>query len=65
MSLRPESGRSNDSAAVAFLIGVLLFFSPLTFWWSAVASVWYLPYLLWLVWIGVIAWAIGRQRYDV
>lgn len=65
MALRPDSGRHYDSAVLSFLVGLLLFLSPLTFWWASTAKVWYLPYLLWLGWIVVIAWAMRRLRHDV
>ena len=65
MAFRPVSGRRIDSVVLLFLFGLFLFFSPFAYWWAAVASVWYLPYLLWLGFIGLIAWVAGREQHDV
>ena len=48
-----------------FLFGLLLFCSPLALWWAAVATAWYLPYVLWLALIALIAWAARRSPHDV
>jgi hypothetical protein len=58
-----SSGRSLDSVVLLFLFGLFLFLSPFTSWWSAVASVWYLPFLLWFGYIGLIAW-VAHLRHD-
>ncbi len=65
MAFRPENSRSVDSAVPLFLLGLFLFFSPFTFWWAGVATVWYLPYLLWLGLIGLIAWVAHRSPHDI
>jgi len=65
MRLNQDNGHSLDSVVLLFLFGLFVFFSPFTFWWSASASVWYLPYLLWLGLIVLIAWVVHRRRHDV
>lgn len=55
--------RSIDSVVLLFLLGLFLFLSPFTSWWAAVASVWYLPFLLWAGFIALIAW-VARLRHD-
>lgn len=59
------NSRSIDGVVLLFLFGVFLFLSPFTYWWAAVAQVWYLPYLLWLGLVGLIAWVTHRRRNDV
>lgn len=63
MAFRPVNGRRFDSVVLLFLFGLFLFFSPFALWWSARASAWYLPYLLWLGFIGLIA-VVARHRHD-
>lgn len=65
MAFRPDHGRGLDSSVLLFLLGLFLFFSPFAFWWAAMATVWYVPYLLWLGFIALIAWIAGRRRHDV
>lgn len=65
MALRPDNGRSVDRTVLLFLFGLFLFFSPFTSWWAALAARWYLPYLLWLALIGLIAWVAYRSQHDV
>ncbi|MFI5400244.1 MAG: hypothetical protein ACHQZQ_04225 [SAR324 cluster bacterium] len=65
MRFRPDSVRSLDSVVLLFLLGVFLFVSPFSLWWAANARVWYLPYLLWLGQIGLIAWLVHRRHDDV
>lgn len=57
----PEPGKYLDRAILLFLLGLLLFASPLRTWWSAPGHAWYLPYLLWLFLI-VLALLLQRQR---
>jgi hypothetical protein len=57
------SDRGLDGTLLLFLLGVLLFASPLVQWWSGPGMPWYLPYALWAGLIGLIAWhARGRTR---
>ena len=65
MSPHSDNGSGLDSVVLVFLFGVLLFLSPFTFWWAEAAGVWYLPYLLWLVLILLIAAVARRLRHDV
>ncbi len=65
MAFQPDSGRRFDSAVLLFLFGLFLFFSPFVYWWAKTATVWYLPYLLWLGFIGLIAWVSGRARHEL
>ena len=60
-----DGGRNLDSVMLLFMVGLLLFFSPFTFWWAAAADVWYLPYLLWLALIALIAWSARGRHHDV
>lgn len=60
-----NSGRRFDDVLLLFLFGLFLFLSPFTFWWAAVAAVWYLPFLLWAGFIALIAWIARVRRDDV
>lgn len=60
-----SNGRSFDSVWLLFLFGLFLFLSPFTSWWATVAAVWYLPFLLWFGFIGLIAWVAQLRRNDV
>lgn len=51
-----------DNTLLLGLFILLLFSSPLITWWASPGNVWYLPYLLWLVIILLIAWV--QQRRD-
>ena len=44
-----------DLALLLAVFAGLLFASPLTDWWSGLGAPWYLPYLLWLLLIGLAA----------
>ena len=63
MRSNPESGRQLDTVVLLFAFAVLLFASPLTFWWATDSAPWYLPYLLWLGLIGLIAWVQYRRGH--
>lgn len=65
MARHPDNGPGLDSVVLLFLFGLLLFLSPFTLWWAASANVWYLPYLLWLVLIVLVARVMRRYRDDV
>ncbi|MBW7861739.1 MAG: hypothetical protein KJZ96_05590 [Rhodocyclaceae bacterium] len=43
-----------DKIVILFLFGILLFASPLVYWWASPAFPWYAPYLLWAILIGLI-----------
>lgn len=62
----PEHGRSVDTAILLFFAALFLFVSPFTDWWARDDSPWYLPYLLWLGLIGLIAAvALRRDPHDL
>lgn len=65
MRLAPDNRDRPDSVVLLLLFGLFLFFSPFTFWWAAVSRVWYVPYLLWLGLIAMIAWVVRRSGHDV
>ena len=65
LRLGSENTHRLDSIVLLLLFGLFLFGSPFTFWWAAIAAVWYLPYLLWLGFIGVIAWIMRRSGHDL
>ena len=54
-----------DSIVLLVLLGVFVFASPFTFWWSAMAPIWYLPYLLWLGYIVLMGWVLRGSGDDV
>ncbi|MBI3900505.1 MAG: hypothetical protein HY308_19790 [Gammaproteobacteria bacterium] len=60
-----DASRGLDSVVLLFLFGLFLLFSPFTFWWAAHARVWYLPYLLWLGFIALIAIVSWHYRHEV
>lgn len=57
----PEHGRSVDSAILLFLAALVLFVSPFTDWWARDDGPWYLPYVLWLGLIVLIAVVVLRR----
>lgn len=65
MRLGPDNNHRLDSVVLLLLFGLFLFFSPFTFWWASMSSAWYLPYVLWLGLIVMIAWVVQRSGHDV
>jgi hypothetical protein len=65
MSLGSENSHRLDSVVLLLLFGLFVFGSPFTFWWAAIASIWYLPYLLWLGFIAMIAWVVRGSGHDL
>jgi hypothetical protein len=57
----PENAPPVDSLVVLILFVLLLFASPVVYWWSSEGRLWYLPYLLWLLAIGLGAWLFRRR----
>ena len=45
-----------------FLLGLLLFASPLATWWAQLTPPWYVPYLIWLGIIVLTALVARRMR---
>jgi fatty acid desaturase len=58
-----ESSRRLDSTVLLFLFALFVLVSPVLLLWATVRSPWYLPYLLWLVVIALIAW-VSRSSGD-
>lgn len=50
-----DQGRGLDRVVLLFLLGLLLFASPLKDWINSFGA-WYLPYLFWLLLIVLGAW---------
>jgi hypothetical protein len=47
-------------------LALLLFATPVIYWWAQDDSPWYLVYVLWLVIIGFTAWLqLRRNRHDL
>jgi hypothetical protein len=63
--LGPDNSHRLDSVVLLLLFGLFLFFSPFTFWWATMSNAWYLPYLLWLGLIVMIAWVVRRYGHDI
>ena len=57
-----ESKRRDNTLLLGMFIS-FLFSPPLLAWWASPANVWYLPFLLWLGIILLIAWV--HHRPDV
>ena len=63
--LRDDQGRGLDRFILLFLLGLLLFVSPLMDWVTEHGT-WYLPYLLWLALIALTGWLQYRRgRHDL
>lgn len=62
MERPPETDPPTDVLTLLILLGVLLFASPLVFWWTDPETPWYTAYLLWLLLIGLGAWLFSRKR---
>ena len=65
MRPRSENSYKLDSIVLLLLLGMFVFGSPFTFWWASMATVWYLPYLLWLGLIILIAWVVRGLGDDI
>lgn len=51
-----------DRIFLVFLLALFLFVSPFTAWWSSPGVPWYAPFVMWLLVIGLAAWAQLRRR---
>ena len=58
----PPPERQLDRTLALGLLIILLFSAPLVAWWTSPGSPWYLPYLLWIAIILLIAWIQGRHH---
>jgi hypothetical protein len=63
MDLPPDSEKHLDRVVLLFLFALFLLISPLLRWWAADDSPWYLPYLLWLLIIGLTFWLQRRRKH--
>jgi hypothetical protein len=52
----PPPDRQIDRIIALGLLILLLFSAPVMIWWTSPGSPWYLPYLIWVAVICVIAW---------
>jgi hypothetical protein len=59
----PPPERQLDRTLALGLLIILLLSAPIVIWWTSPESPWYIPYLLWLFLIVMIAW-IHRRRHD-
>jgi len=50
-----------DAVVAVFLFAALVFVTPVLYLWTGYGAPWYAPYVLWLLVIGLSAWA-WRQR---
>ena len=57
-----DKAPSNDSSLLLGLFILFLLSSPFLMLWGRPGSEWYLPYLVWLGIILLIAWVNGRRR---
>lgn len=64
MQLKPEPGRPLTSLVLVFLFGLMMYATPFLTWWAVEDSPWYLPYLIWLVIIVLVAIAQLRRGTD-
>lgn len=65
MRLEQDNSERSDRSILVFLVGVFLFASPFTLWWAGITDLWYLPYLMWVGLIALIAWVVQRSHDDV
>ena len=49
-----------DWLVLVFLFAVFLLASPAVRWWATGEYPWFVPYGLWLVLVGLVAWMYGR-----
>jgi hypothetical protein len=56
-----ESNLRDNTLLLGFFI-LLLFSSPLLAWWASPANAWYLPFVLWLGIILLIAWVHHKRH---
>ena len=65
MGLRTEPGRPLTSLVLVFLFGLMMYATPFFTWWAVEESPWYLPYVIWLAIILLVAFAQRRGRHDI
>jgi fatty acid desaturase len=59
----PPPDRHIDRTVALALLILLLFSAPIMNWWTSPNSPWYLPYIIWMVVICIIAW-INLRRHE-
>ncbi|MEJ2609443.1 MAG: UTP--glucose-1-phosphate uridylyltransferase [Candidatus Thiodiazotropha sp.] len=62
MQKTPPPNQQIDRTLALGLLILLLFSTPIMMWWTTPGSPWYLPYLLWLGVIIIIAWMNHKPR---
>ena len=62
MNRNPDNEPKVDSLLALLLFALLLFCSPVIFVWADPQSLWYLPYVLWLLVIALGAVMLHRDR---
>lgn len=58
----PPPDRQIDRTIALGLLILLLFSAPVMIWWTSPESPWYLPYLIWMAVICLIAWINLRHH---
>lgn len=62
----PTDNATAAESVALLLLALFVLASPFTLWWLRLTPAWYLPYLLWLGLIGLIAWLARRAaRHDL
>ncbi|MCP5142040.1 MAG: hypothetical protein H6980_06795 [Gammaproteobacteria bacterium] len=64
-SSTPQSGFHYDRVVLVLLASLLALSTPVVAWWSRDGVAWYLPYLIWLGLIAMIALALRGFRVDI
>ena len=61
----PKPNATAASVSLFLLgLGVVIFVSPLTSWWLERNPPWYVPFLAWLGFIGLVVLMLGRRGQD-
>ena len=59
-----QTGRPLERVILVIALALLLFATPVIYWWAQDDSPWFLVYLLWLIIIGLSAWLHFTQSDD-
>ena len=60
MAPPPDKSRAAEPALWAFALSLVLFAGPARFLWAAPGRGWAAPFVVWLLVIGLGAWAVHR-----
>ncbi len=60
----PSLNKNSDRSLVTALLLILVFVTPFAGLWSRVLMIWYLPYVLWLGIVILIAFSLRRGQED-